>query len=65
MTIIRLPITRSNAVRDRAATLATAVLQIINTVSAMTVAQEIENYLRGELVDVARQTAAERELPDA
>ena len=64
MTIIRFPIRPSNAVRDRAATLATTVLQIINTAPATTVVRELENYLRDELADVA-QIAAERELPDA
>ena len=58
------PTRRSNAVRDRAATLATTVLQIINTAPATTVVRELENYLRDELADVA-QIAAERELPDA
>jgi len=65
MTIIRFPIKRSNAVRDRAATLTTAVLEINKISPTMTVAQELENYLRDELVDVARQTATEREPPDA
>ena len=65
MTIIRFPISRSNAVRDRAATLTAAMLQIIKTAPATTGAQEIENYLRDELFDVARQTATGRELPDA
>jgi hypothetical protein len=65
MTIIRFPIKRSNAIRDRAATLTTAVLEIIKISPAMTVAQELENYLRDELVDVARANCAERELADA
>ena len=62
MTIIRFPIRRSSTVRDQAATLATTVLQIINTALATTVAQELENYLRDMLHAKPRPSG---EVPDA
>jgi hypothetical protein len=49
---------------DRAATLAVAVLQIIDTAPKQSARQELEKYLRDELADLARQAAAERELSD-
>ena len=48
--------------RDRAATLAVDVLQIIDTAPKQSARQELEKYLRDELADLARQVAAEREL---
>jgi hypothetical protein len=51
--------------RDRAATIATALIQIIRSVPEIGLRQPIENYLRDELADVERQIAAERSCPDA
>jgi hypothetical protein len=50
--------------RDRAATLAVAVLQIIDTAPKHSARRELEKYLRNELADLARQAAAEREVSD-
>ena len=54
----------SQSYRDQAATLAVAVLQIIDTAPKQSARQELEKYLRDELADLARQAAAERELSD-
>jgi hypothetical protein len=54
----------SQSYRDRAATLAVAVLQIIDTAPKQSARRELEKYLRDELADLARQAAAERELSD-
>jgi hypothetical protein len=43
---------------DRAATLAVAVLQIIDTAPKQSARRELERYLRDELADLARQAAA-------
>ena len=51
--------------RDRAATIANALIQIARTVLEAGLRQPIENYLRDELADVERQIAAERSCPDA
>jgi hypothetical protein len=56
---------------DRAAVITRAILQILRDRSApvdellQDIIDIIENYLRDEFHDVARQAAAERELPDA
>ena len=52
-------------VRDRAAAIAVAILQTIDTAPEHAARQQIENYLRDELADIERQVAAERELCDA
>jgi hypothetical protein len=49
---------------DRAAAVATAILQIVDTASTYTVCQQIENYLRDEIADLENQIIAERELSD-
>ena len=49
--------------RDRAAIAATTILQIINTVPADDLRQQLEEYLRDELVNLEHQITAERELP--
>jgi hypothetical protein len=49
---------------DRAAIVAVAVMQIIDTAPKQSAQQELEKYLRDELADLARQAAAERELSD-
>jgi hypothetical protein len=54
----------SQSYRDRAATLAVAVLHIIDT-AKQSARQELERYLRDELADLAREVAAEREVVDA
>jgi len=51
--------------RDRAAVVATALLQIIRTVPEAGLQQSIENYLHDELVNIERQIATERSCPDA
>jgi hypothetical protein len=53
----------SQSYRDRAATLAVTVLQIIDTAPKQSARRELENYLRDELADLAR-AAAEWELSD-
>lgn len=49
--------------RDRAAVVATALLQLF-TDSGNDLRQRIENLLREEFADIAREVAAERELPE-
>jgi hypothetical protein len=51
--------------RDRAATLAIAVLQIIDTAPKQSARRELKRYLRDELADLSREVIAERELSDA
>jgi hypothetical protein len=51
--------------RDRAAAIAAAAPQIVDTIPKQAVRQQIEEYLRDEIADLERQIAAERELPDA
>jgi len=51
--------------RDRAAAVTAALIQIIRTAPEIGLRQLIENYLRDELTDVARQIAAERSGVDA
>jgi hypothetical protein len=54
---------RSHAVaRDRAAALATAVLQIVATTPEDEQREQLENYLRDELADIDRQAAGDRRL---
>jgi hypothetical protein len=50
---------------DRAAVMATAIMQIITTARSKEALQRIEDYLRDELADVERQVAAHRESGDA
>ena len=49
--------------QDRAAVIAVAVLQIVDT--ALAVLWQIENYLRDEIAELECQIAAERGVSDA
>jgi hypothetical protein len=49
---------------DRAAAVATAVLQIVNAVPGHAVRQQIENYLRDKIADLENQIIAERGRSD-
>ena len=51
--------------RDRAAAIVAAVLQVVDTAPEQAVLQQLEAYLRDEITDLEHQIAAERELPDA
>lgn len=50
---------------DRAAVIAIAVLQIVDTAPEHAVLWQIENYLRDEIADLECQLAAERGVSDA
>lgn len=50
--------------RDRAAVAATALLQIVGTAPPEQLRQQIEDYLRSEFADTARQAANDRCLAD-
>jgi hypothetical protein len=52
-------------VRDRAAVVAAALMQIIDTAPARALRQQLERYRRTELADLERQIAADRSGPDA
>ena len=52
-------------VRDRAAAVANAVMQIFRTASPDQLQEAIENYLRDEISDIERQVACERGCDDA
>jgi hypothetical protein len=49
---------------DRAAAVATAILQIVDAAPNHALRQQIENYLRDEIVDLENQIIAERGLSD-
>lgn len=51
--------------RDRAAAITAATLQIIDTAPVQLVRQQIEEYLRDEIADLQRQIAGKRESSDA
>ena len=51
--------------QDRAAVIAIAVLQIVDTAPEHAVLWQIENYLRDEIADLECQIAAERGVSDA
>jgi len=51
--------------QDRAAVIAVAVLQIVDTALEHAVLWQIENYLRDEIADLECQIAAERGVSDA
>jgi hypothetical protein len=50
--------------RDRAAVAATGILQIVNQASQEQLRLQLEDFLRTEFDDVARQVAADRRLVD-
>jgi len=50
---------------DRAAVIAIAILQIVDTAPDYTVRQQVENYLRDEIADLENRIIAEREVADA
>jgi len=51
--------------QDRAAVIAVAVLQIVDTALEHAVLWQIENYLRDEIAELECQIAAERGVSDA
>jgi len=50
---------------DRAAAVATAILQIVDTAPDYAVRQQLENYLRDEIVNLENRIITERGLSDA
>jgi len=50
---------------DRAAVIAAAMLQILDTAQRHGLRQAVEQYLHDELADLERQIAADRSGPDA
>ncbi|OLB69086.1 MAG: hypothetical protein AUI16_29760 [Alphaproteobacteria bacterium 13_2_20CM_2_64_7] len=50
---------------DRAAVIAAAMLQILDTAPRHGLRQAVEQYLHDELADLERQIAADRSGPDA
>jgi hypothetical protein len=56
---------RHNQASDRATVVATALLQIFETASAVELRSALETYLRDEFSDIQQQAVASREIPDA